>query len=185
MDNKEKTIKSELIYKGKILSLYKDDVICPNGVNSIREVVRKNKGAAVIALVNNKIILEKQYRYPYDETILEIPAGKCEDNEDSKITASRELEEETGYKANKLTYLGCLYPSVAYTDEIIDLYYAEDLIKTKTHLDKDEQLDVVFITIDEFRKLILEGKIKDAKTIIAFFLFVEKIKGVKWRLIFY
>lgn len=179
MNKKEKTLKSELIYKGKILSLYKDDVICPNGVNSTREIIRKNKGAAIITLVDGKIILEKQYRYPYDEVILEIPAGKCEENEDSKITASRELMEETGYKANKLTYLGSLYPSVAYVDEIIDIYYAEDLIKVEAHLDKDEELEITYIAIDEVKKLILDGKIKDAKTIIAFFLFMEKIKGVK------
>lgn len=177
MNKKEKTVKSELIYKGKILSVYKDDVICPNGVNSVREVIRKNKGAAVIALLNDKIILEKQYRYPYDEIILEIPAGKCEENEDSKETALRELEEETGYKANNITYLGNLYPSVAYVDEIIDIYYAGDLVKTHTHFDKDENLDVVYKSIKEVEQLILDGKIKDAKTIIAFYLYTLKIKS--------
>lgn len=175
MDKKEKTIHSELIYKGRILDLYKDDVVCPNGAKSVREVIRKGKAACVIALLNDKIILEKQYRYPYDEIMIEVPAGKSDGDEETKTTAIRELEEETGYKANTIKFLGTLYPTVAYTDELIDVYFATDLEKTHTHLDFDEELEMFLASPNEVEEMIKEGKIKDSKTIIAFYLYKIKV----------
>ena len=174
MNKKEKTISSELIYKGRILDLYKDEVICPNGVKSIREVIRKSKAACIIAELDGKIMLEKQYRYPYDEVLIEIPAGKSDEDEDTSVTAVRELEEETGYKANKIVKLGTVYPTVAYTDELIDVYYATDLKKTKTHLDIDEELELFFVTKEEFENLIKEDKIRDAKSVVAYYLYKLK-----------
>ena len=97
MNLKEKKLSSELIYKGKIIDVYKDKVLCPNGHESYREYVSHCKASCIMALLpNGKFILEKQYRYPYDEVIYEFPAGKCDPNEDPLKTATRELEEETG-----------------------------------------------------------------------------------------
>ena len=145
MELKEKQISSKIVYKGKIVNLYVDHVLCPNGKEATREVIRHCKAVAVIATINNKFIMEKQFRYPYNQELIEIPAGKVDPNEDLEKACMRELEEETGYLARKLVYLGTIYPTVAFCDEEISIYYANDLIKTEnftTGLGKVEYTDL-------------------------------------------
>ncbi len=165
MAKKEKKIDSRLIYDGHILQLYKDEVLCLNGQKSTREIVRHPGGVCILAMIDNKIIMEKQFRYAYDEEIYELPAGKLEKNEKPYDAALRELEEETGYKACQLESYGTMYPSCGYTDEIIYLYYAKNLIKTKRHLDKDEDIDLCLFSIEEVIEMMQKNVIKDAKTI--------------------
>lgn len=173
MDLKEKKINDEIVFKGHLLEVHKDEVLCPNGHKSTREFINKGKAACVIALNNDgKFILERQFRYPYDDVIIEFPAGKSDPNEDGKVTAFRELKEETGYEANTLLYLGSTYPSVAYTNEIIDLYFAKDLKMTETHLDENEFVEVFYKSEDEIKEMIVNGQIKDAKTTHAFLLYL-------------
>lgn len=172
MELKEKKISSEEIYKGKILDLYKDKVLCPNGHESYREVVRHCKAVCVIAELDGKIAIEEQYRYPYDEIVIEFPAGKVEKGEDLTVAAVRELEEEIGYHAKKIEYLGEMYPSCAYTDEIICLYYAHDLVKTQQSLDENEALNYKFVSLEDIKEMVKTNKIKDAKTICALQLFL-------------
>lgn len=166
-EKKEVKITSDNIYKGKILTLNKDRVKCPNGREATREVVLHQGAACVVAVHNNKIIMEKQYRYPFDEELIEIPAGKLEEGESIEEGARRELEEETGYHANKMTYIGEFYPTVAYSNEIIHMFIAEDLVKTKTNWDVDENLDIYEDTIENLVSQIEKGLIKDGKTIAA------------------
>ncbi len=166
MDLKEKKLSSELIYKGKIIDVYKDKVVCPNGHESVREYVSHCRASCVMALTDDgKFLVEKQYRYPYDEVIFEFPAGKCDKEEDPLITAKRELEEETGYLANRIEFLGEIYPSCAYTNEIIYCYFATNLAKTSQYLDENEALEIYEYTLPEINDLIKKGEIKDAKTI--------------------
>lgn len=167
MDMREKKIKSEAIYEGKVVKLYRDDVICPNGKVAKREVVRHNGGSAILCINNNKVLLIRQFRYAYDEVMYEIPAGKLELGEDPYSAALREFEEETGNKAEKLEYLGKIYPSCGYTDEIIYLYLAENYVETKTNFDEDEFIETVYLPIKEVKQMILDGIIKDSKTICA------------------
>lgn len=172
---KEKQINSTLLYKGKIIDVYKDDVICPNGHQSVRELIRHCKASCILAITKEgRILVERQYRYPYDEVLYEFPAGKCDKGEDPKDTAIRELEEETGYKANKITYLGKMYPTCAYTDEVIYLYLAEDLIKTAQHLDENEALNIFEMSFEEFDNLIKNDEVFDAKTLCAYQFFLQK-----------
>lgn len=169
-DEKLREIKlsSELLYKGKIIDVYKDKVLCPNGHESTRELIRHCKASCVLAITDeNKVIVERQYRYPYDDVLFEFPAGKCDPGEDPKTTAIRELEEETGYRANKCEYLGKMYPTCAYTDEVIYLYLATDLKKTQQHLDENEALDILYLTFDEIKALLNEDKFFDAKSLCA------------------
>ncbi len=177
MELKEVKVDSKEIFKGKILNLYVDHVKCPNGNIATREVIRHCKASCVIAqLDNGNFLIEKQYRYPYDDVIIEFPAGKADENENCEVTALRELEEETGYKANNIQLLGEFYPSCAYTDEKIYLYYASKLVKTKQHLDENEALNISEVTYEELKNLFLEGKIKDGKTQAAFLYYELKVK---------
>lgn len=176
MELKEKKISSELIYKGKILDLYKDKVLCPNGHESYREVIRHCKAVCILAELDGKYAIEEQYRYPYDEVVIEFPAGKVDQGEDLTAAALRELEEEIGYHASTIEYLGEMYPSCAYTDEVICLYYAKDLVKTKQSLDENEALNYKFVSMDEINEMVLNHEIKDAKSLCALQLFSLKKK---------
>ncbi len=165
---REKTISSKEVYKGKILDVYCDDVQLPSGRVSKREVIRHCHAAAVLAFNDkNEVILEDQYRYPYDDIITEIPAGKGDEGETGEETALRELEEETGYKARYLEELGLFYPSVGYTDEAIHLYLAKDLKKTHQHLDEGEELEYYFIPFEKLCEMIRNKEIADGKTVAA------------------
>ncbi|MCR5113248.1 MAG: NUDIX hydrolase [Acholeplasmatales bacterium] len=172
MDMTEKKIKGEVLFEGKVVRLEKDEVLCPNGAISYREVVRHNGGAAILCITkDNKVLLERQFRYPYDEVIYEIPAGKLEKGEDPYQAALRELEEETGLKAESLEHLTDVYPTCGYSNEIIHLYLANNCVKTKTHLDPDEVIETYYVPMDDVKKMISDGRIKDAKTICALSLY--------------
>ena len=164
---KEIKLKSEDIFDGKIIKVNKDTVRCPNGREATREIIHHIGAACVVPVHDDKIIMERQYRYPFDETLIEVPAGKLEKGEDILECARRELEEETGYYANKMTYIGKFYPTVAYSDEVIHMFIAEDLVKTKTNWDEDENLDIYEDTIEHLMEQIIDGTIKDGKTIAA------------------
>ena len=165
MNFEEKQIKSNLIYNGKVVKLYVDEVKCPNNNLSKREIIKHNGGVCILAIVDNKVILEKQYRYAYDEMLYELPAGKLEENENPYDAAIREFEEETGYKANTLIDYGKMYPTCGYSNEIIHMYVAKDIVKTKRHLDEDEFIEIEYIELDKVIDMINKGVIKDAKTI--------------------
>ena len=165
---KEKTIASKEVFKGVVLDVFDDEIQLPNGKKSHREVIRHCQAAAILA-INEKgeVLLEDQYRYPYDAIITEIPAGKADPNEEPLTTAKRELEEETGYQARKIQELGLFYPSVGYTDEAIHLFLAEDLYKTHQHLDDGEMLNYYFLPLDEVLKKVRSGEINDGKKLAA------------------
>ncbi len=175
MDMREKKIDGKVIFEGHVIKVEFDDVLCPNGNKSKREIVRHNGGAAILCVTDdNKILLERQYRYAYDEVIYEIPAGKLEKGENPYSAAMRELEEETGYKADELVHLTDIYPTCGYSSEVIHLYLAENTKKTHTHFDDDEIIETYLFTIDEIKSMILNGEIKDAKTIAAFTYYLMK-----------
>ncbi len=168
MEFTEKKIDGEVIYDGKVLKLIKDKVLCPGDVVSYREIILHHGGAAILAInEDKKIFLVKQFRYAYNELLYEIPAGKLEKDEDPYDAAMRELEEETGNRADNLEYLGVIYPSCGYTSEKIHLYLATKFVKTHTNFDKDENIETYLFSLDEVKKMILNGEIKDAKTICA------------------
>ena len=180
MELKEKKIMSETIFEGHILTLQKDTVLCPNGNITTREVARHAEAAAMLVIRDDKVLIERQYRYPYDEIMLEIPAGKMDEGETPLQTAKRELEEETGYCAHEMTYLGKIYPSCGFTDEIIHLFLAQNLEECQKHWDENERLELLWFSIDELKSLILEGKITDAKTICALqFYFLQQERNKK------
>lgn len=165
----EKKISSKTIYEGKIITVYKDQVECENGNIATREVVRHNGGVGVLAVVDDKILLVKQYRYPNATDTLEIPAGKLEKNENTRICALRELEEETGYSAKDITLISKFLPTPGYSDEWLYVYQANGTFKVENPLacDEDEEIEVIKMDIDTAYKKVVSGEIFDSKTIIA------------------
>ena len=164
---KEKTIKTKTAHKGTFLILNSDKVLLPNGNTSTREWI-KHPGAVccVPILPNGKIVLIRQYRYAVKEEMIEIPAGKLDQNEIPEQCALRELEEEIGYKADKLTFLTNIHPAIGFTDEKMWLYLAENLVKTKQSLDADEFLSLFPIKLNKAVDMVWSGQITDVKTII-------------------
>ena len=167
MNLDEKTLSTEYIYKGKILNLRKDKVELPNGNQSTREVVEHSGGSCVYCEVDGKVLLVKQFRYPYKKQLLELPAGKLNPGENPENTAIRELEEEGGILAKTVELIHKIYPSTAYTEEVIYIYKAKDVMKTQKHLDDDEFLDSVWIDKKTLKEMIKKGEINDAKTLVA------------------
>ncbi len=168
MDIREKTIKSERIFEGKILKFDYDTVILPNGREAKREIVRHPGGVGIVVIDESMMIyLVRQYRIPYDDILLEIPAGKLDSDEDTLDAAKRELSEETGLIAENWQFMGSFYPSVGFCDENLRLYMATDLTAGAVHPDEDEFLNVVKMPFDDVVKMCVDGSIKDGKTIAA------------------
>ncbi len=163
----EKTAKKNYIYRGKILSLRCDDALLPDGKPCKREIVEHSGGACVLYIEDGKVLLVKQFRYAYGETIYEIPAGKLETGEDPKSAAARELEEEAGVKTEDLELLFIDYPSPGYTNEKIYIYEAKNGIKTRQNLDEGEFLTAEFVPLEQAKEMLKNGEIRDGKTVIA------------------
>ncbi|EGQ2677089.1 NUDIX hydrolase, partial [Staphylococcus pseudintermedius] len=167
MHFEEKTISKESIYKGKIIEVEKHKVSLPNNKTAYREVVKHNGAVAICALTpDQQVILVKQYRKALEQELLEIPAGKLEPGEDRESAAMRELEEETGYKAKKLTLIGEVYGTPGFSNEKISVYFADNLVEGKVNLDEDEFVEKVLYSLDDVKKAVEARTIEDAKTFI-------------------
>ncbi|MEC0592265.1 ADP-ribose pyrophosphatase [Bacillus inaquosorum] len=166
----EKTIAKEQIFSGKVIDLYVEDVELPNGKASKREIVKHPGAVAILAVTDEgKMVMVKQFRKPLERTIVEIPAGKLEKGEEPEYTALRELEEETGYTAKKLTKITAFYTSPGFADEIVHVFLAEELsaLEEKRELDEDEFVEVMELTLEEALKLVESREVYDAKTAYA------------------
>ena len=165
----EKQISREEIFHGVALHVVKDEILLPNGKKSVREISLHNGAAAVIPILpDGRVIMEKQYRYAHGRVMLEIPAGKLDTPDEIPLeAAARELREETGAVAKKITPLGKIAPSPALINEVIHLYMAEDLTFGENDLDDGEFLDVELIHLDNLYEMVMRGEIADAKTQIA------------------
>ncbi len=163
---KEKTLSKEYVFNGRIINVRRDSIELPDGKPGTREVVEHKGGVCVLALTkDNEILMVRQFRYPYLEEVLEIPAGKRESlEEDPFECGKRELKEETGATAQSYTFLGKLYPTPGYTNEIIYMYLAEDLSFGEDNPDEDEFLEVEKIHFKTALKMVLDGQLPDAKT---------------------
>lgn len=174
----EQTEESNGIFNGRIITVHEDTVKLVDGTLAKREIVAHNGGVAIIGLTeNNEVLMVRQFRAPYKETIYEIPAGKLEKGEDPYEAAVREFGEECGCKAKVFKYIGELYPTPGYCGEIIRLYYAADLEYGEQHLDEDENLDVYKIPLEEAFERCMSGEFKDAKTQIGIMKIREMIKN--------
>ena len=155
------------IFTGKVLTLNIDTVTLPNGITTDLEIVRHPGAAAVVPLKDNgAVVLIKQFRHAAGGFIYEIPAGKLHPGEDPMHCAARELEEEIGYVAGRLERLTSILTAPGFTDEVIHIYKATGMTLGRQHLDRDEVLEVLEVTLEEATKMIGAGTIRDAKTIV-------------------
>ena len=161
-------LKRELRYQGTILKIYEDTVMA-NGHEAHWDFIHHDGAAAVLPVAEDgKILMVRQYRNALDRDTLEIPAGKLDAPDEPKIQcADRELEEETGYRTDKLEYLMSVNTTVAFCDEAIDIFVARNLIPSHQHLDEDEVIDVEPWELKDLLELIYSGKLTDAKTVAA------------------
>lgn len=169
-------VESKPIYNGKIISV-RVDTLQINGKKAVREVVTHNGSAAILPIMGNTIIMEKQYRHPIGKELLEIPAGTIEKGEKPEVCAARELIEETGYRAGNLKPMGSLYMTPGYCTELIHFFLATDLAKVDSHeMDEDEMITLVNVKVDDVVKMILNGQIEDAKTVCAVLAYAQNLK---------
>lgn len=165
MNLSETMLSSEEQFKGRILRLRLDEVSLPNGERATREVVEHPGGVCVAALTDRKeLLFVRQFRYPYGETVWELPAGKRDPGEEPLTGAMRELREETGAEAQRFLPLGVMYPTPGYSNEVIYLYAATGLTVGEMHPDEDEFLEVQRVPLSEAVRQVMAGELPDAKT---------------------
>lgn len=162
----EKTVDSQTLFEGGFLRVLRDTVELPDGTLTQREYC-VHPGAVVVMAVlpDGQLVLERQYRYPVHQVMIEFPAGKFDQGEPSLACAKRELYEETGYQAQRWAYAGKIHPCIGYSNEIIDIWLATDLLAGQAHLDEEEFVEVFSAAPAQIQTEILDGKITDGKTI--------------------
>jgi ADP-ribose pyrophosphatase len=167
-------IRSEEIYRGRVVALRQDTIRTADGKELQREVVAHPGAVVVVAVDGDQLLFVRQYRYAAGEELLELVAGTLEPGEDPAETAGRELQEEAGYKAARLTKLAEFYSAPGFCSELLHLYLAEELTPCRLPGDEDEEIEVERCSLDEAVRMALSGKIRDAKTLAGVLLYAER-----------
>ena len=162
----ERWINQREIYKGKIFSLWGGQVALDSGDTAVREYLRHPGGVAIVPVTDGKVILIRQFRIAIERELIELPAGRLEPDEEPIVCAARELEEETGYRANRLIPLASYFASVGSTNERMYVYLALDLVRTKTNMEADERIRQVVMPLNIVGKKLANQEFEDSKTII-------------------
>ncbi len=167
VDLTEKELSSKQLFSGRLLEVYIDKVLLPNGKTSTREWIDHPGAACIIPVFpNGKLGLIRQYRYAAKNEFIEFPAGKLDKGESPESCAKRELEEEIGYTAKSLTFLTNIHPAIGFCNEKMWIYLAEDLTKTSEKKDEDEFLELIQTTPEKATNMVKNGEITDVKTVI-------------------
>jgi ADP-ribose pyrophosphatase len=162
----EKWIKQKEIYKGKIFSLWGGQVSLDNGEVAVREYIRHLGGVGMVPVIGENVILIRQFRISIGRELIELPAGRLEPNEKPASCAARELEEEIGYRANRLIPIASYFASVGNSNERMYLFLALDLKRTKIRLEVDERIREVIMPLEEVKEKLAKHEFEDSKTII-------------------
>lgn len=170
----------EEVFCGKLLRVRRDIVRLPDGRSATREFVTHPGAVVMIAeLPSGKLLFERQFRYPLDRVFLELPAGKIHPSEDILLTAQRELQEETGYKAERWHHLGVIHPCIGYSDERIEIFFARGLSHVGHALDDGEFLEVHEMTLEAALEAVRDGSLTDGKS-VAGLLWAERVLDGRW-----
>ena len=178
----ETKISSEPVYQGSFLNILRDTVLLPNGQQATREYVVHPGAVVVIALLDDgRVVLERQHRYPVGRVMVEFPAGKLDAGENPQYCGQRELLEETGYSATQWAYAGAMHLAIAYSDEVLHIYFAKGLTLGERKLDEGESLDVFTATPAELLTMCGQGLVTDAKTLTCT-LWLQNVLSGAWPL---
>jgi ADP-ribose pyrophosphatase len=178
----ETKISSEQVYKGNFLHILRDSVRLPDGKQATREYVVHPGAVVVIAwLDDGRVVLERQHRYPVGRVMVEFPAGKLDVGENPQFCGQRELQEETGYSATHWAYAGPMHLAIAYSDEVLHIYFAKGLTLGERKLDDGESLDVFTATPEELLTMCGQGLVTDAKTLTCT-LWLQNVLSGAWPL---
>jgi ADP-ribose pyrophosphatase len=174
----ETCLDRESLFDGVLLKVFRDRVELPDGEESVREWIDHPGAAAVVPLFEDRsTVLLRQFRYPAGEVFVEVPAGKFDEvGEDPEGLARRELEEETGWRANRFTHLGGFYPCIGYSNEIIHFFLARDLSRGRATLEEEEFVEPFRVPFDEALAMVRRGEIRDMKTMVALLLAADALK---------
>ncbi len=163
---RERSLARQEVFRGRLLHVVRDTVAMPDGQQATRELILHPGAVMVIPILDDgRVVVERQYRHPLGRVVVEFPAGKKDPQESSLDCARRELREETGLSAARWAYAGAMAPSVAYTDELIDIWLAQSLTAGETARDEGELLDVCLSTVDGLEQMAREGELVDSKTL--------------------
>ena len=179
---REDTLTSEAVYQGHFLELRRDQVVLPDGREATREYVVHPGAVMIVAILpDGRLVMERQYRYPVRQTMIEFPAGKLDAGEGGLACAQRELLEETGYRAGRWAKAGIMHPVIGYATEVIEVWFADDLSLGERQLDEGEFLDVFSATQQELEDWMRDGLLTDAKTVVGMMWLLQWRAG-RWPL---
>lgn len=179
---RENTLTSEAVYQGRFLELRRDRVALPDGREATREYVVHPGAVMIVAILpDGRLVMERQYRYPVRQTMIEFPAGKLDAGEGGLACAQRELLEETGYRAGRWAKAGIMHPVIGYATEVIEVWFANDLSLGERQLDEGEFLDVFSATQQELEDWMRDGLLTDAKTVVGMMWLLQWRAG-RWPL---
>ena len=177
----EPTIESHIAYQGGIVNLRVDTVLLPRGSQGTREIVEHSDCVCIVPLdEQNNVLLVRQYRKPVEESLLEVPAGGVESGEVPKDAVLRELQEETGYTADKLRHLSSFWTTPGFCTEMMHAYLATNLRQSSLSQDEDEDIELIKVPLDRVPQMIRQGEIRDAKSIASLFMVLDLSRGKPW-----
>ena len=174
-DTETRVVSTRRLYAGKVLSLDLDEVVEPGGIRATREVVRHQGSVAALPVQDDgRLVLVRQYRHPVGDALWELPAGRLDGGEDPEEGVQRELQEEIGFRAEKLEKIAYFYTTPGFCDEVLHVFRATGLVSSRLPGDDDEKIEVAAFTVDEARAMIHGGELREAKTLVAILLEVER-----------